>query len=100
MFKVTPKRKLILWDLYSVIADLNYVNLFETIRGSYGDRLWAYQKIPVHSQILAMKLKVIGGDGIIFESTKSNGHKNIALFFDTDESAKEALEFKEIEFPK
>ena len=96
MFEVKPNKELLLWNLQAVIEDLDFVNLLEVVRQSYGEQLWNLIKVPVISQILGQRLKFEGGNGIMFESTKHTGHHNIALFFDTDDDAKIALTASQI----
>jgi hypothetical protein len=89
MYQLNCKKEIRLWDLSKVIKDINYPNLLDHVKLSDGEALWIYRKSPAIPQILASKLRSIGGDGIIFDSTKLPGHSNIALFFKTDdESAK------------
>ncbi len=92
MYKLKPKRTLKLWDLQKVITKLNYPNLDNQVESSHGEKIWAYQKFPIESQILSHYLKNLGGDGIFFGSTKLDGHKNIALFFTDDADAKNNME--------
>lgn len=92
LYKIKPKQILKLWDLQKVIASLDFVNLIDLVRASHGEKIWGYQKFPTEPQILAYTLKLLGGDGLIFESTKSNGHSNIAFFFDNDEDIKKTMD--------
>lgn len=100
MYKIKTKKELLLWDLSSVIGSIDYPNLLDTVRASCGEALWVYIKVPAMPQILGAIVRQFGGDGLIFESTKSPGDDNIALFFDTDDQVKELFSFEEIPFPK
>lgn len=99
MYEISPKREFLLWDLKALIEEIEYPNLMDAIQQSGGEKIWAYQKAPAISQILAHKVRSVGGDGIQFESTKLKGHFNIALFFDTDAHVAESLSYTEIEKP-
>lgn len=96
LFQLTPKIPMILWDLSKVIDSLNYTNLLDLVKASQGERIWAYQKLPTESQLLAHELRKLGGDGIIFNSTKLSDHQNIALFFSNNDEAISKLEIKQI----
>lgn len=96
MYELTPIKKFQVWDLAGVIAQLNYPNLLDLVKASDGEALWVYRKLPAIPQLLAMKLREIGGDGIKFESTKAAGHSNIAFFFKTDLESSAAFDCKEI----
>lgn len=96
MYKLAPKKSFQLWDLNSVITDIGYPNLLELVKTSGGEALWTYRKTPAIPQILAVRLRNIGGDGILFESTKLSGHSNIAFFFKTDAEADAAFDVQQI----
>lgn len=96
MYRVKATRPLELWDLSKVIEELQNPGLLEVVKESHGDRLYPLIKVPLVSQILGHRLKTEGGDGIQFGSTKMDGHLNIALFFDTDAKAAEALTAEQI----
>lgn len=99
LYKLSPKKSFLLWDLNAVINILNYPNLLDLVKASDGEALWVYRKLPAVPQILATKLRSIGGDGITFESTKLSGHTNIAFFFATDEDASNSFDVTEIATP-
>lgn len=99
LYRVKSKATLKLWDLKKVIEELDYPNLLQEVYTSHGDRIWAYQKVPTISQILADHLRNKGGDGLVFNSTICKEDLNIILFFNTDEQAKETLEPMEIKSP-
>lgn len=96
MYELSPKKTFEIWDLAAVIAHLNYPNLLDLVKASDGEVLWIYRKLPAIPQILAMKLRSIGGDGIKFESTKASGHSNVAFFFKTDQESSAAFDCKVI----
>lgn len=91
LYKIIPNKTLSLWDLDKVIQNLEYPNLLDLVRASHGEKIWAYQKIPTESQILGYKLKTLGCDGVLFESTKLKGHFNVGLFYDNDPQAQNDL---------
>lgn len=91
LFQLSPKKNLQLWDLNSTIEMLKYPNLIDLVRASPVEALWVLKKTPSIPQILASKLRRIGGDGIMFESTKLSGHSNIAFFFKTDDESATAF---------
>ncbi len=91
LYELKANKKLKLWDLKKVIEELDYPNLFELVRSDHGEKIWAYQKIPTVSQILATHLRSIDGDGLVFESTKVDGATNITLFFNDDDHVKRIL---------
>lgn len=96
LYKVESENPLKLWDLKKVIKDLDYPNLLNEVYASHGERIWAYQKVPTISQILADHLRKKGGAGLVFNSTVCKEDLNIALFFDDDKGVEESLQFVEI----
>ena len=96
LYKVESEKPLKLWDLKKVIKDLNYPNLLSEVYASHGEKIWAYQKVPTISQILANHLRDKGGTGIIFNSTIIKEDLNIALFFDDDKHIESILNFSEL----
>lgn len=96
MYELSSSKKFQVWDLAAVITHLNYPNLLDLVKASDGEALWVYRKLPAIPQILAMKLRTLGGDGIKFESTKAPGHSNLAFFFKTDIESAAAFSCKEI----
>lgn len=85
-----------LWDLKKVITELDYPNLIEEVYASHGEKIWAYQKVPIISQILADQLRNISGDGIVFDSTVCREDQKIALFLSDDEHVSSKLSYEEI----
>lgn len=96
MFQLSPKKNLQLWDLNLTIKTLKYPNLIDLARASPVEALWVLKKTPSISQILASRLRRIGGDGIMFESTKLAGHSNIAFFFKTDDESAASFDVRQI----
>jgi hypothetical protein len=90
-YKLTPKKELQLWDLAKVISSLNRVGLEEEVASSPLSAIWAYQKVPMISQLLVHYLRSVGGDGVFYPSTKDSSALNIAFFFLTDEEAAAAF---------
>jgi hypothetical protein len=62
------------------------------VKDSPLDAIWKLQKVPLTSQLLAHHLRLLGGDGIVFPSTKVPAEKNIALFFKFDTDVATALD--------
>lgn len=91
------EKEIILWDLKKVITELNFPNLDQILKETPVEAIWGYQKIPKPSQVLAHYLMKIGGDGIVFESTKSPAHLNFTFFFWDDDAAKETFSASIIE---
>lgn len=87
-FSLTPTKEFKLWDLTQVITSLNRVGLLDEVKDSPLAGLWVYQKVPKISQLLVHHLRSIGGDGVIFPSTKDQEALNVAFFFRTDDEAK------------
>ena len=87
-YTLQPQRTFELWDLDKVVSNLQIPSLKLLI-----DKLpigggWGNCKVPMPSQILSTWLKNIGGDGIIYTSTKDSNSKIIAIFTkDDNESA-------------
>jgi len=100
LYKVTSSETLKLWDLKRVIKQLDYPNLLSEIYASHGERIWAYQKIPTISQILAVHLRNQGGDGLVFNSTMCKEDLNVALFYKDDSEVKSKLKAREVKFQK
>ena len=73
-----------LWDLTQVIQTLNRPGLKDLVKTSPLDAIWVYQKVPLIPQLLAHFLRSLGGDGIVFPSTKHPGSQNFAFFFKSD----------------
>ena len=91
-YKVELKKSFDLWEYDKVIDLLGaYPGLKETVRSTPMNAIWSNCKIPMPSQVIACWLKSYGGDGFIFESTKSAGKKNIVLIFKDDAEAKKHL---------
>lgn len=87
-YELTPTRPLAIWDLTAVIAALPFPQLDDQVKAAPTDALWSFQKSPLVSQLLAARLKAIGGDGVVFPSTKMPSESNFAIFSrDDTESA-------------
>lgn len=86
-YELTPTRQYKLWNLTEVIVELNRPGLDDLVKAAPFEAIWAYQKVPLIPQLLAHYLRGIGGDGLIYPSTKDPDAKNISFFFKTDDEA-------------
>lgn len=92
-YKLTPARSLFLWDVKMLLEKkINYPGLKEIIDASPLAARWELQKVPKVSQILAHYFRQIGGDGLIYPSTKDPKHKILALFIKDDLDAQKLFE--------
>jgi hypothetical protein len=94
--ELTPKKSLLLWDLSQVIQGLNRPGLEDLVKSSPMEALWSYQKIPMIPQLLAMHLRALGGDGLVYPSTKDPSANNFAFFFRTDAESEQAFTVKKL----
>lgn len=87
-FEIKPNRTLHLWDLNKIIDQhIVYPNIRDFIDESPLAARWELQKIPKISQILAHYLRQIGGDGLIYPSTKDRRDNILAFFIKDDVEA-------------
>ena len=91
-YELRPKREFILWDLAKVLQHFNDPVVTSRVKDAPLDAIWKLQKVPLTPQLLAHHLRSIGGDGILFPSTKVSEAHNIALFFRFDDDVKAALD--------
>lgn len=87
-YELTPTRGFQLWDLTKVIAELNRPGLEDLVKAAPFEAIWGYQKVPLIPQLLAHYLRGLGGDGLLFPSTKDPGAMNLCFFFRTDDEAR------------
>lgn len=86
IYKVSTKKKLKLWDLKSLISSFaNSQNILELIEKSPYNTQWRLQKFPTPSQLLSAHLKVAGGDGLFFPSTKDTNDGIVYCIYLRDE---------------
>ena len=95
-WELTPKKTFHLWDLSQVIQNLNRPGLDDLVKLSPMEALWVYQKIPMIPQLLASHLRAMGGDGLVYPSTKDSSAKNFAFFFRTDAECEQAFTARKI----
>lgn len=87
-YKLKPIRPLFLLDLKKLLKQkINYPELKEIIDSSPLAARWELQKVPKISQILGHYLRQIGGDGLVYPSTKDPKHKILAFFIKDDQEA-------------
>ena len=67
-----------------MIQKLNHADLDAFVKASPVAAVWGYQKVPMIPQLLAHTLRKIGGDGLIFPSTKDPSAQNLAFFLKSD----------------
>lgn len=87
-YELIPTRIYKLWDLAKVIVELNRPGLDDLVKAAPFEAIWAYQKVPLIPQLLAHRLRGIGGDGLIYPSTKNSSAMNICFFFRTDDESR------------
>lgn len=90
-YQLVPHCSFMLWDMQKVLRHYGDPVLERRILDSPLDAIWSHQKVPMTSQLLAVGLRRIGGDGIIMPSTKRMNDSNIAFFFDSEISCEKAF---------
>ena len=95
-FEFTPKKTFRLWDLARVIQELHSPGLEDLVKSSPLEAIWSYQKVPMIPQLLASYLREIGGDGVVYASTKDPSAKNFAFFFRNDTESEQAFTVKRL----
>ena len=93
-YELRPKISLKLWVLTDVITQLDIPGLLAEVKSTPMAGIWSAQRSPLQSQLLAAYLRGIGGDGLIFPSTKDSESFVIAFFFKGDDASKAALDPK------
>lgn len=88
-YTLQPQKTFELWDLDKVIQTLlpSYPSIDLLVGKLPIGGGWPNCKVPMPSQVLAHWLKSIGGDGIIYTSTKDPSSKIIALFATNDSTS-------------
>lgn len=96
-FALKPNKIFNLWDLQFLIKNLLlYPRLEASVNSSPLVAIWAYQKVPKISQLLASFLRSKGGDGLIYPSTKDSEGKILAFFAKDDEYIKHHFTVSEL----
>ncbi|MBI4402632.1 MAG: RES family NAD+ phosphorylase [Deltaproteobacteria bacterium] len=95
-YELAPKTSLHLWQLEKVAVQLDYPGLLDLILATPMMALWSMQKAPLISQLLGNFLRMNGGDGIVFTSTKDSSEKVVAVFAKDDGHAKSLFTSKRI----
>ena len=96
-YEIRLKEPLTLWDLERVIRHFARPSLDEMVRAAPMNAKWEMQKVPLIPQLLGHHLRVLGGNGLVFPSTKDpSGSKVLALFVSTDDESKQRFEATEI----
>jgi RES domain len=86
--KITAKRSVALWNLDQIIEDIgaDWPTPIKPDIDVYalGD-MWVYQKVPTFSQLIAHRLRQLGGDGLAYKSIRlMDSNSNIYAFFSPD----------------
>jgi hypothetical protein len=87
MHQIIPKNSLKLWKLEEVLQNLSDPSLLDIVRKAPMSKRWVLQKTPLFSQLISTHLRSIGGDGVIFPSTKLSSENVIAFFIKDDAQA-------------
>ena len=89
IYKLSLLKSVKLWDVRSLLITLeNSESLIAAIDKSPFNMQWSLQKFPTPSQILGSALRKIGGDGILFPSTKHDGGIVFGFFVKDETEAK------------
>ncbi len=83
-YELRSKKALMLWDLAELIKTVEWPNLKSAIEENPVGAAWVFQKVPTLSQLLAYRLRSLGGDGLFYPSTKKL-HNKIYSFFIPDD---------------
>lgn len=96
LYKIKPKRQQKLWNLENVLRSLQDLSLLELVRKVPMSKRWVLQKTPLFSQLISCNLRSIGGDGLIFPSTKLPTENVIAFFLKDDQQSQNSFEAERI----
>jgi hypothetical protein len=91
VYELSLLKSVKLWDVRSLLIALeNSESLIAAIDKSPFNMQWSLQKFPTPSQILGSALRKIGGDGILYPSTKHEGGIVFGFFVkdETDANSK------------
>ncbi|MEN0059521.1 MAG: RES family NAD+ phosphorylase [Bdellovibrio sp.] len=91
IYELVSLRPIKLWDVKALLSSLENSEGFVTaVEKSPFNMQWSLQKFPTPSQILGATLRKVGGDGILYPSTKH--HDSIVYgFFIKDETEASVL---------
>ncbi len=92
VFALTPKRPLRLWKMVDVIIQLNIPGLAAEVNATPMAAVWLAQKSPLISQLLSAYLRNLGGDGVIYPSSKHPGSQIMAFFLKDDVESNSTFE--------
>jgi hypothetical protein len=95
--KIAPMSPMVLWDLSTVLKELAWPDLESKVSDTVLGSDWGLQKIPTVSQILASHLRDLGGQGLVYPSTKDPSALNIAYFIEQDMKADVLFSSSQIE---
>lgn len=95
-YSLLPQKKFQLWNLSDIIVQLDIPGLLEQVKAIPMSAAWSAQKSPLASQLLAAYLRDIGGDGVIFPSTKDPNSNIMAFFFKDDQESHVAFKSEPI----
>lgn len=98
IYELTLLHKVKLWDVQGLISTLdNADSLISAIEKSPFNMQWSLQKFPTPSQILGAALRKIGGDGILYPSTKHQDSMVYGFFMKDETEANSRLKATRIE---
>lgn len=87
-----------LWDVKGLISSLESADsLISAIEKSPFNMQWSLQKFPTPSHILGAVLRKIGGDGILYPSTKHRDSTVYGFFLKDETEANSRLKATQIE---
>ncbi|MCX7977493.1 MAG: RES family NAD+ phosphorylase [Bdellovibrionaceae bacterium] len=93
IYELTPTQPLMIWDLLAVINTLDNRSVItdsvkQIVDDSPMNGAWVLQKFPAVSQLLAHRLRAIGGSGLVYPSTKSKNGFVYAIFVTDNKDAR------------
>jgi hypothetical protein len=96
LYKLTPTQPLKLWDLETTLNELSNPTLIELVRRTPMSKRWVLQKTPLFSQLLSTHLRLLGGDGLVFNSTKLESEMVLAFFVKDDRQVQSLFQAERI----
>ncbi|HRK08748.1 MAG TPA: RES family NAD+ phosphorylase [Pseudobdellovibrionaceae bacterium] len=97
IYQLSLLKSVKLWDVKSLLsAQENCEYLIAAIDKSPFNTQWSLQKFPTPSQILGSALRAVGGDGILYPSTKCKGGVVFGFFVKDEADANAKLKANRI----
>jgi hypothetical protein len=97
LYKITPKQPQELWNLENVLQALSDPCLLDLVKKVPTSKRWILQKTPLFSQLISCLLRSIGGNGLIFPSTKLPAENIIAFFLKDDQQSQSFFKAERIQ---